>query len=237
LLHACGEMGRLTNGRVVHVQVAPDGADDHLSRVETNADLNEDPFSLPHTVGVPFHRFLHPEGGIARADCVILVGHGCPEQRHNPVAHHLVDGAFVVMDGLHHPLQDRVEDLARLLGITVGEEFHRALQVGEENGDLFALSLQRRFGRQDLLGEVLGRVAVRRSRRRPRTDGNGMSADVAELGRGREGRPAIRAGPGQRSRAFLAEPRRLQVVVLAPGTLHAALRRPGPVMVRTVGRA
>jgi hypothetical protein len=78
------------------------------------------------------------------------------------------------------------------------------------------------FGRQDLFGEVLRDIAVRRSRRRPRTDGNGMSADVAELGRGREGRPAIRAGPGQRGRAFLAEPRRLRVVVLAPGTLHAA---------------
>jgi hypothetical protein len=38
--------------------------------------------------------------------------------------------------------------------ITVSEEFHRALEVGEEDRDPFALSLTRRFGPQHLLGEV-----------------------------------------------------------------------------------
>ena len=51
-----------------------------------------------------------------------------PEQRHDPVAHNLVDGAFVAMDGLHHPLEDWVEELARLLGVAVGEQLHRALR-------------------------------------------------------------------------------------------------------------
>jgi hypothetical protein len=50
--------------------------------------------------------------------------------------------------------REGVEQGARLLGVAVGQQFHRALQVGEEYGDEFAFSLKRRFGRQDLLGEV-----------------------------------------------------------------------------------
>jgi hypothetical protein len=92
---------------------------------------------------------------------VILVGQRRTEQGHDPVAHHLVDGALVVMDGLHHPLQHGVEQLARLLGVPVGEQLHRALEIGEEDRHLFALALQRALGGEDLLGEVLGGVGLR----------------------------------------------------------------------------
>ena len=46
------------------------------------------------------------------------------------------------MHRLHHVLEDGVEELARLLGIAVGEQLHRALEVGEEHGDLLALTLE-----------------------------------------------------------------------------------------------
>jgi hypothetical protein len=39
---------------------------------------------------------------------MVLVGDGRPEQRHDPVAHDLVDGTLVAMNGLHHPLEHRV---------------------------------------------------------------------------------------------------------------------------------
>src|SRR4030095_4743305 len=51
--------------------------------------------------------------------------------RRQPPTPHLVDSALVTMDALHHPFEHRVEDLSRLLGITVGEQLHRALEVGE----------------------------------------------------------------------------------------------------------
>src|SRR3989442_11514465 len=54
------------------------------------------------------------------------------EERHDPVAHHLVNGALVAMHGFHHPFEHRVEDLPRFLGVTVGEQLYRALEVGEE---------------------------------------------------------------------------------------------------------
>ena len=46
------------------------------------------------------------------------------EQRHDPVAHHLVDRALVAVDRFHHVLEHRIEDLPRFLGIAVGEQLH-----------------------------------------------------------------------------------------------------------------
>ena len=91
---------------------------------------------------------------------MVLVGERRAEQRHDPVAHHLVDGALVAVDGLHHALEHGIEELARLLGIAVGEQLHRALEVGEEHGDLLALAFERGLRGEDLLGEVLRGVGV-----------------------------------------------------------------------------
>src|SRR5262249_30359982 len=85
----------------------------------------------------------------------ILVRERRTEERHDPITHDLVDSAFVAMDRVHHQFEHRVENLSRLFGITVGEQFHRALQIGEQNGDLLALAFQRALRGQNLLGEVL----------------------------------------------------------------------------------
>ena len=84
------------------------------------------------------------------------------EQGHDAVAHDLVHRALVAVDGLHHPLQYGIEQLARLFGIAIGEQLHRALEVGEEDGDLLALALEGGLRGQDLLGQVLGRVGLGR---------------------------------------------------------------------------
>jgi hypothetical protein len=115
---------------------------------------------------------------------VVLVGKRGAKERHDAVAHHLVHSSLVTVNSLHHQLEDRIEQLTRLLGIAIGEELHRALEVREQDGDLLAFSFERRLGRQDLLGEVRGGIAVRRTRRCARSCGNGMSAGVAELSRG-----------------------------------------------------
>jgi hypothetical protein len=91
---------------------------------------------------------------------VILVGQRRAEERHDPVAHHLVHRALEAVHGLHHAFEHGVEQLARLLGITIGEQLHRALQVGEEHGDLLALALEGGLGREDLLGQVFGGVGL-----------------------------------------------------------------------------
>ena len=116
------------------------------------------------------------ERGVARPHGVVLVGHRRAEQRHDPVAHDLVDGALVAVDGLHHPFEHGIEELPRLLGIAVGEQLHRALQVGEEHGDLLALALERGLRGEDLLGEVLRGVGLRGGE--PRSRGGAADSPV-----------------------------------------------------------
>jgi hypothetical protein len=64
------------------------------------------------------------------------------EERHDSVTHYLVHCALVAMHRLHHPFEHRIQDLARLLGIAVGEQLHRALEVGEKDRDLLTLAFE-----------------------------------------------------------------------------------------------
>ena len=115
----------------------------------------------PDLLGVPPDRRLHAERGVAGPDGVILVGQRRAEQRHDAVAHRPADGALVAVDGLHHALEDGVEELPRILGVAVVDQLGRALDVGEQDGDLLALAFESRFRREDLLGQVPRRVALR----------------------------------------------------------------------------
>jgi hypothetical protein len=143
------------------------------------------------------------------------------EQRHDPIAHHLVDGALVVMHGLHHPLEDRVEDLARLLRVPVGQQLHGALQVGEEHGDLLALPFEGRLRGEDLLGEVLGSVGLGRGEARLSGLVERRRTLAAELVPRRIARATGWAGRRQWRSALAAE--------LHPGgILYLASRTPHP---------
>ena len=52
----------------------------------------------------------------------------------------------------------RIEEFARLFGIAVGEQLHRAFHIGEQHRDLLALAFERALGGEDFLGEMLGGV-------------------------------------------------------------------------------
>ena len=64
------------------------------------------------------------------------------------------------MDGFHHPFEHRVEKLARFLGISVGEQLHRALHVAKQNADLLPFTFEGGLRSEDLLGEMLGGVGL-----------------------------------------------------------------------------
>jgi hypothetical protein len=51
-----------------------------------------------------------------------------------------------------------VEQLPRLLGVSIYEEFQRPLQVGEEDGDVLALTLESSPRCEDSLGQVSGSI-------------------------------------------------------------------------------
>ncbi len=162
LLHSSRQMRRLAYGRVVHVEIAANGAHDDLARVKPDPDLHVHAVRVARLLRVALHPLLHPERRIARPHGVVLVSEWCTKQRHDPIAHDLVDGALVTMNRLHHVLEDGVEQLAGFLRVAVCEQFHRALEVGEEDCDLLTLAFQGGLGDQDLLGEVLGRVGLGR---------------------------------------------------------------------------
>ena len=161
LFHARGQMRRLPHRRVVHPEVAADRPHHDLAGVQPNSDTDRDPLSPPDLFGVSLHRLLHPERGVAGAHGMVLVGQGGPEERHDAVPHDLIDRALVAVDRLHHPLEHGVEEVSRLFGIAIGEDLHRALEVGEEHGHLLALAFQGAPRGENLLGEVLGRVRIR----------------------------------------------------------------------------
>ena len=227
LLHAGGEMGGLPHRAVVHAEVAPDGAHDDLARVEPDPDLHTEPQAPLLLRGQGADRLGHAEGGVAGAYRVVLVGHRRAEQGHDAVAHDLVDGALIAMDRVHHALEYRVENLARLFGISLGKELHRTLEVGEHHRDLLALAFQGGSAAEDPLGEVGGRVRLgRRVGSRRRRDGgrsltdSGGAASAAERGARLRWERAGRAHDDQRRAAGRAEAAVAFVISLASGTLH-----------------
>ncbi len=220
LLQAGRQVRGLPHRRVVHAEIAAYGADDHLPRVQADADVGAHGLRPPERLGVAGHGLLHLERRVAGAHGVVLVGDRRAEQRHDPIAHDLVDGPLIPVDRLHHSLEHRIEELARLLGIAVDQELHRAFQVGKQDGDLLALALESRFGGEDLLGEVprgVGGRAQGAIGNTPRQRGPTRAAELlprADLG------AALRAGEHEASAALLAESRVVGVLSLALGTAH-----------------
>ena len=165
---------------------------------------------------------------VARSHRVILVRKRRTEERHNAVAHHLVDGPLVAVDGLHHVLEYGIEQLPRLLGIAVGEELHRALEIGEQHGDLLALAFESSLGGEDSLGEVLWAIRFGRAEApalRPGlfSGGQRLAALLAQLVAGRIRSPALGADSGELRTALRAEFGVRMGALLAPGTFHAVL--------------
>ena len=122
---------------------------------------------------------------------MILVRQRRSEQCHDPIAHDLIDCAFIVMNRFHHMREDGIDDLPRFLGIAVGKQLHRAFHVGEQNSDVLALAFQRRLRADDLLGEIFRDVGFRQVEMRcggvsrPRL-ARRMTALRAELGTSRK---------------------------------------------------
>jgi hypothetical protein len=171
LLHPRGQVGRLADRGVVHAQIAADGAHHDFARVEPDPDLHVHAVRSARLLRVARHRFLHAQSGVAGAHRVVLVGERCTEEGHDAVAHHLVHRALVAVHRFHHPVEHGVEDPAGVFRVAVGEQFHRALHVGEQHRHLLAFAFQRTLRCEDFIGQVLGSVGLRGAER-------GLSGDA-----------------------------------------------------------
>jgi hypothetical protein len=77
------------------------------------------------------------------------------------VARQWVGVSFGAMHRRHQALEHRVEELAGVFVITVGQQLQRAFEIGEQHRHLLALAFKGRFGLEDPLGKVGRGVAQR----------------------------------------------------------------------------
>ena len=143
------------------MEIIANGAHDDLARVEPHAHLQGDAVGPLDFGGILVHGGLHGQGRIAGPHRMVLMGQGGTEQGHDTIAHDLIDRALIAMHGRHHALQDGVEELPGLLRVAIGQQFHRALEVGKQHRDLLALAFQGTAGRENLLRKIGGRVGQR----------------------------------------------------------------------------
>ena len=137
-------MGGLPNGGVVHVQIVANGAYHDFSGVEPHAHPQLQAMGAAHLLGRSAHGGLHGEGRVAGAQGVVFVGNRGPEQRHDAVAEHLVDGALEAVHGVHHQVESRIEELLGGFGIEAPDEFRRVFEIGKEHRDQLAFAFQGR---------------------------------------------------------------------------------------------
>ena len=130
--------------------------------------------------------------------------------------------ALVAVDGLGHAFDHRVEQqFLRGLGIAVGQQLHRTLDIGKQHRDLLPLTLKGRPCGEDLVSKVLGHVTLGRGG--PdiiRNRLQGMAASGAELRGGRRLASAFDAYTHERSRTLLAKLRLCGVLVAALQAQH-----------------
>src|SRR5207247_4317821 len=108
-LHALCEAHRVALRRVVHAQVVPDRADHHLPRIEPHADREVESLGAAELAAVAPERFAEMQRRMAGALGVILVRDWRAEERHDPVAGELVDGALEAVDTLREDAEEAVE--------------------------------------------------------------------------------------------------------------------------------
>ena len=88
----------------------------------------------------------------------VLVRYRRSEQRHEPVAAVLVDGAFEAVNFGGDQLEAALNDAMDLLGIELLAERGVVREISEQDGHLPPLAFQRRAPAQDLLGKMAGYV-------------------------------------------------------------------------------
>ncbi len=215
-LQSGGEVGGVADGRVVHLEIVADGADDDRSGVDADAGRQLESAPSVKTVVEVAERLLDLPGGAHGTIGRVLVRHRRAEERHHPVTGELVDDAFEAIDLVKRQLQVLIEQIAIFLGIEAFGDRRGADEITEQHGHQFSLAGDRSLNVTDLVGEILrnvsreaieaifnGRRGRRSRRRRGRAERSATLWAKAKLGLDR--RPAIRTRLRRARAARVAE--------------------------------
>jgi len=85
-------------------------------------------------VHVPLNILLHAQRRIQRPWRVIFMGDQCAGEGQEDIAGRLDGVTFLVMRGVHHQFEGRIDEGARFFGVEVFDQLHRVLDVGKEGG-------------------------------------------------------------------------------------------------------
>src|SRR5215216_2469693 len=171
---------------------------------------------------IPRDRLLHPEPCVTSAHGMILMGDRRAEEGQDAVAHDPVNGTLVAVNCLNHAVEHRIEELLCSFRVAVRKDLHRVLDIGEQYGDLFALTLDGGPCAQDLIGQVLRSVTPGRDKAAivPKRLYR-MATFGTELGGCWQRASTAAASSRQRSCTLIAELRVNSVLVFAAWTFHS----------------
>jgi hypothetical protein len=89
------------------------------------------------------------------------MGEGGAEKGHDPVSHHPVDHAFIVMHRFQHVIEHGIEEPLRLFRIAICYYSQRSNDIRKKDSDLFAFSFKITFRCQYSVREMLRGIVVR----------------------------------------------------------------------------
>ena len=116
-----------------------DFAGDDLARVEPDAQLQSDTVAAHHIGRERDRLIVNLQRRDAGTNRVILQRRRRPEDRHDPVAGELVDGASVALHHGRRTVEQLGHDLAQPLGTHCRRDVHRMDHIGEQDGHLLVL--------------------------------------------------------------------------------------------------
>jgi hypothetical protein len=161
LLEPRGQIGGIPHRRVVHAQVIADLADDHEARVDANAHLQAEPALGMQRLGRVTDGALNTQGGVYRSAWAVFVRQRRTEQGHHPVARVLVDGTLEAVHFRRDALEAAVDDVVYHFRVELLGECGEAGHIGEQDGNLLALTFQCAARCKDLLGQMSRRIGQR----------------------------------------------------------------------------
>jgi hypothetical protein len=144
-LHPLGQTDLLTD-RGVTTGAGIDVTGNDPTGVEPDPQPQLDTVAARHLGGQAAHLAVDIECGQAGTNGVVFQRDRGTEERHDPVAGELIDGAAIPLHHNRRPIEDRGHDLAQPLRIEHRRQLHRPNHIGEQHRHLLVLGPPLRRG-------------------------------------------------------------------------------------------